>query len=113
MSGYRRGGYRRSYAPTVGRVSKVNARPGPCRYCGETVAAGAGQLWRDDNGWSAVHLPASWHGSPVSGGYINGCPGEADKLNARPGSAPAEAPRDTRGGYLDECGSCGMASCSC
>jgi hypothetical protein len=24
-----------------------------------------------------------------------------------------EAPRDRRGGYLDECGSCGMASCAC
>ena len=25
----------------------------------------------------------------------------------------SEAPRDRRGGYLDECGSCGAASCSC
>ena len=107
MSGYRRGGYgRRTYAPTTGRVSKVNARPGPCHYCGTEVPAGKGQLFREDSGaWSAVHLAASWQGSPVSGSWAGGCPDGT--------AQPAEAPRDDRGGYLDECGSCGMASCAC
>ena len=101
---YGRYGTRSRYAPTTGRVAKANARPGPCHYCDGEVPAGKGQLWRDDNGWSAVHLAASWSGSPVSGQWIGGCPD---------GKRPAEAPRDDRGGYLDECGSCGMASCSC
>ena len=42
MSGYRRNGYRRGGyrgQQTTGRVAKVNARPGPCHYCHETVAA--------------------------------------------------------------------------
>jgi hypothetical protein len=39
----------------------------------------------------------------------------AARFAASSASSPAqrEAPRDNRGGYVDECGSCGMASCSC
>ena len=97
-----------------------------------------GQLWREESGeWSVVHQPAQWAGSPVSGHYVGGCPADTDKLNTgapwnRDGhlaserdrlaavasglayyGASREAPRDNRGGYIDECGSCGMASCSC
>jgi hypothetical protein len=86
MSGYRRNSYRRGYGSrsfTPGRVARVNARPGPCRYCGEAIPAGAGQLWREDSGaWSVVHAPAEWSGSPVSGRYIGGCPRDTDAMNA-------------------------------
>jgi hypothetical protein len=103
---YGRYGARRGQAVTTGRVARVNARPGPCHYCGVTVAAGEGQLWRDAAGWAAVHLAAGWSGSPVSGRWIGGCPdgSAADRETAG---------RDSRGGYADECGSCGMASCAC
>lgn len=136
--GYRRGYGRRAYAQTTGRVQRANKRPGPCHHCGETVPAYGGQLWREESGeWSAVHSPAKWAGSPTSGQYVGGCPAETDETNrkgnfggqdgprpererlaavAATGAAMAgrrEAPRDARGGYVDECGSCGMASCSC
>ena len=48
------------------------------------VPAGAGQLWREQDGaWSVVHTLAEWHGSPVSGRYVGGCPAETDEMNAR------------------------------
>ena len=80
---YRRG-YRASRPVTPGRVTKVNARPGPCRYCGEAIPAGAGQLWREDSGaWSVVHAEETqggWlmHPQPVRGG----CPEATDRRNA-------------------------------
>ena len=79
------------------------------------------------------------HPAPLRGG----CPADTDKANAESHAAgffgpdakmprserehiaelaarfaassagSREAPRDNRGGYVDECGSCGMASCSC
>jgi hypothetical protein len=80
-SNYRRGGYR-ARPQTPGRVARANARPGPCRGCGVTVPAGAGQLWREESGaWSAVHAAAEWSGSPVSGQYVGGCPAETDQMN--------------------------------
>lgn len=136
--GYRSGYRQRSYPQSTGRVSKPNRRPGACRSCGETVPAFGGQLWREASGeWSVVHVPAEWAGSPVSGHYVGGCPASTDAQNdgapwnrdghvrsereriasraslAAAMSANREAPRDRRGGYVDECGSCGMASCSC
>lgn len=84
MSGYRRGYGRRGYAPTVGRVRKANGRPGECRTCGVVVPAGAGELWREEDGsWSVVHTEASQGGwamdpRPVTGG----CPDATDKRNA-------------------------------
>ena len=73
-SGYRRGGYRS--APTVGRVSKPNRRPGACRTCGKEVPAMGRQLWREESGeWSVVHQPAQWAGSPVSGQLRRRMPG--------------------------------------
>lgn len=93
----RRGG--RSYPQTTGRVAKPNARPGECRGCHVMVPAGAGQLWREPDGsWSVVHSPAEWVGSPVSGQYVGGCPGETDRMNGQghfggPGGARPEAER--------------------
>jgi hypothetical protein len=83
--GYGRSGYRRGYSSrpqTTGRIAKANARPGPCKDCGEEIPAGAGQLWRESDGsWSVVHRPAEWAGSPVSGQYSGGCPAETDRMN--------------------------------
>ena len=87
VMGYGRTNYRRGYGSrpvTAGRVARVNARPGDCRSCGVEVPAGAGQLWREASGaWSVVHALAEWHGSPVSGRYVGGCPAETDEMNAR------------------------------
>ena len=108
---YRNSYRRRSHAPSrAGRVQRANKYAGPCHYCGAEVPAGKGQLWAGGaDGWQVVHLEATWAGSPVSGRWVGGCPEEASLSLA----APREAPRDTRGGYVDECGSCGMASCAC
>jgi hypothetical protein len=84
--GYSKSGYRRGYqrSQTAGRVSRPNARPGPCRGCGEEIPAGGGQLWREPGGaWSVVHVEQSqggWlmHPQPVRGG----CPESTDKRNA-------------------------------
>jgi hypothetical protein len=89
--GYGRGYGRRGYSSrprqfSDGRVERVNRRPGPCHYCGDEVAAGAGQLFRETDGsWSAVHGPQAWSGSPVSGFYIGGCPDDTDKMNREGG----------------------------
>jgi hypothetical protein len=79
-----RGGSRSTRPVTAGRVARVNARPGPCRGCGEEIPAGAGNLWRESGGaWSVVHTVAEWAGSPVSGQYAGGCPAETDAMNER------------------------------
>ena len=85
--GYGRTGYRRGYQgrpQTTGRVAKVNARPGPCRDCGETIPAGGGQLYRESGGaWAVVHTPAEqggWLMNPQP--YRGGCPESTDKRNA-------------------------------
>jgi hypothetical protein len=84
--GYGKTNYRRGYSgrQTVGRVAKVNARPGPCRACGEEVPAGAGQLWRESDGtWSVVHTEASqggWLMNPQP--FRGGCPESTDARNA-------------------------------
>jgi hypothetical protein len=86
--------YQRRQQRTVGRIGRVNARPGDCRDCGAAIPAGAGELWREQSGsWSVVHRPAAWSGSPVSGFYAGGCPDETDRMNAagkfgRNGQAP-------------------------
>lgn len=84
----RNGSYgRRGYSgrsQTTGRIAKVNARPGPCRTCGEETPAGAGQLWREaDGAWSVVHVEATqggWLMDPQP--YRGGCPESTDKMNA-------------------------------
>ena len=85
--GYGRSGYRRGYSSsrqTTGRIAKVNARPGPCRSCGEEIPAGAGQLWRGaDGSWSVVHVAATqggWLMNPQP--FRGGCPESTDKRNA-------------------------------
>ena len=81
-NGYARRGYQRQQS--TGRIAKVNARPGPCRHCGEDIPAGAGELWREASGaWSVVHAEEAqggWlmHPQPVRGG----CPEATDKRNA-------------------------------
>jgi hypothetical protein len=85
MSGYygRRGGYsRRPSAPKDGRIERANKYAGPCHYCGSEVPAGSGQLFGQGGQWRVVHLAMRWAGSPVSGGYTGGCPGEAAAKNA-------------------------------
>jgi hypothetical protein len=64
---------------------RANKYAGECTYCHETVPAMAGLLDRDrvTGAWQVRHRSAEWHGSPVSGRYIGGCPGEADRLNTR------------------------------
>ena len=86
--GYGRSNYgRRGYSSrpqTTGRIAKPNARPGNCRGCGEEIPAGAGQLWREQDGaWSVAHTMAEWAGSPVSGRYVGGCPATTDEMNER------------------------------
>jgi hypothetical protein len=85
--GYGRSNYRRGYSgrpQTTGRVAKANARPGPCRECGEEIPAGAGQLWRESDGaWSVVHVEATqggWLMNPQP--YRGGCPESTDRRNA-------------------------------
>ena len=85
--GYGKSYGRRGYGSrpvTAGRVARVNARPGPCRSCGETVPAGAGHLWREaDGAWSVVHIEATqggWLMHPEP--YRGGCPADTDKRNA-------------------------------
>lgn len=73
---------RQARRATAGRVAKANGRPDKCRYCGEQVPAGAGQLYREESGaWSVVHIERTWAGSPVSGQYTGGCPAETDRMN--------------------------------
>ena len=64
---------------------RANRYPGECCYCHAEVPASAGLLRvnRTTGRWEVRHMPAEWHGSPVSGRYVNGCPGEADRLNTR------------------------------
>jgi hypothetical protein len=51
------------------------------------VPAGAGILTGNRaTGYTVRHSAARWHGSPVSGRYIGGCPGEADQLNTPAGT---------------------------
>lgn len=66
--------------PAIGTV-RGNKYAGPCLYCGETVQPFEGCITYRRDGWRLTHRPMEWYGSPVSGGYINGCPGEADKIN--------------------------------
>lgn len=68
---------------------RANKYAGPCALCGAEVPAGDGLLQRDGaGGWRVMHRPTVWHGSPVSGRYVGGCPGEADGLNERGGFGP-------------------------
>jgi hypothetical protein len=77
----RRGSYRRGSVQKSG--PRPNTYPGQCATCGMNVAAGAGILTgTKQTGYTVTHAPATLHGSPISGGWINGCPEETDRLNA-------------------------------
>jgi len=77
---YRRTSYRRPSTPRS-TGPRTNKYPAPCQGCGQDVPAGQGELFRDGATWRVRHLAARWHGSPVSGRYVGGCPGEADRHN--------------------------------
>lgn len=77
---------------------RSNTYAGICKWCGLEVKPGEGLTSPDGpvtgsrwvNGhriakqaWVTRHQPATWHGSPTSGRYVHGCPGEAEKLNRR------------------------------
>jgi len=62
-----------------------------CASCGLTVPVGQGILSGYSGHWTVTHRPASWHGSPVSGWYINGCPASTARLNAQGGWGPESA----------------------
>lgn len=77
----KRSNYRRGAQQNAG--PRPNTYPGTCASCGQYVAVGAGILTGTRNtGYTTKHTPATLHGSPISGGYINGCPAETDELNA-------------------------------
>lgn len=70
----------------------ANRFDAPCYKCGEIVPAGTGvaigittgERKRTPRGWTHVykwrteHSPRSWHGSPVSGKWVGGCPDTAN-----------------------------------
>lgn len=82
---------RRSRPPCPdGRIARANKFDGACHYCGQNVPAGTGQLFGNAGRYECAHLAMHWAGSPVSGQYVAGCPGEADKMNdGAPWSATA------------------------
>lgn len=52
-----------------------NRYPADCAVCGARVDAHAGVATGSRrNGWTITHKPSRWTGSPVSGGYVGGCP---------------------------------------
>jgi hypothetical protein len=62
---------------------RPNTYAGNCDTCGVAVAARAGILTGSKaTGYTVRHAPATWNGSPVSGGWVNGCPADTDSLNA-------------------------------
>jgi hypothetical protein len=63
----------RRAAPAAGKTI-VNKYAKACKYCGQTVKAGKGVARFNGNTWDTLHTPQSWHGSPVSGSWIGGCP---------------------------------------
>lgn len=53
-----------------------NKYAGKCYLCGGHVPANTGVLYRNVGGlrYAVAHVPKSWHGSPVSGNWVGGCP---------------------------------------
>ena len=75
-SNYRRPAGTRPVAP------RVNQYPGDCARCGEHVPANRGVAYRDGGRWRVRHTDSRWQGSPVSGGYVGGCPKDTGAQNA-------------------------------
>jgi hypothetical protein len=67
---------RRGYARNVPKVGTVrgNKYGGTCETCGGDVPAHTGIVVLTPAGWRVKHAPVTWHGSPVSGGWVGGCP---------------------------------------
>lgn len=55
-----------------------NKHAGECSICGQTVPAMAGVAVYRGNSWQVQHRPATWQGSPGSGGWSGGCPKQSD-----------------------------------
>ena len=57
----------------------VNRYAGECAICHQNVAAGMGVATKPTNGtsWVVTHSAQTWKGSPVSGGWVGGCPATA------------------------------------
>lgn len=66
----------RSYRRPVYRTApRANRYDGTCVHCGQAVPAGTGVLTGNrDRGYEIRHSDRRWHGSPVSGQWIGGCP---------------------------------------
>jgi len=80
-------------------TERANKFAGKCRVCGQTVEAGAGLLTGRPGAWTVQHAAPKWVGSPVSGGFVGGCP---EKVEA---PAPVEAVADPeRGVYVTATG---------
>jgi hypothetical protein len=83
-----RAGYGRRVTRTI-----TNRRAGECDTCGQTVEAGRGEArLLDTDAWIVVHPSARWEGSPVSGGYVGGCPDPAPVADMGQVATPDTAP---------------------
>jgi hypothetical protein len=77
--------YRTTYArrPVQRTGPRANKYAANCSSCGLAVPAGTGLLAGSrTDGYTVHHAPARWHGSPISGGWVDGCPAATDKSNA-------------------------------
>ena len=74
MAGYY-GGPRRATVPKAGTV-RGNKYAATCAKCGGELPAGSGVVTFLGGRWIASHEPCRWHGSPVSGRWVGGCPGD-------------------------------------
>lgn len=63
------------YHATSRNVARANKYAGECAICGREIDAGAGVVcFVAGRGWVLSHAPARWVGSPISGGWVGGCP---------------------------------------
>ena len=82
---------------------RANRYAGCCVYCGAVLEPGAGELNGSRRvGWRLTCPRPRWVGSPVSGWYVGGCVGEAERLNAGVGRGPgADVPAGSPSGELE------------
>lgn len=107
-------GRRYASRPAQGKTI-TNRFPGTCASCSGPVPAGTGLAIYRGSGWTTEHRPMVWHGSPVSGGWVDGCPGDT-----RPDGATVPGPvvvddvatgHRARAGYGRGYGRCEDAPC--
>ena len=103
--------YSRRPASTGPRANKF---AGDCASCGLNVPAGAGILTGSRAaGWTVKHAAARWHGSPVSGRYVGGCPEDTARQNLAGQWGPYAEPRcsdTTHAEQVTQTGGCGSCS---